>query len=213
MKEHLFKLGALACLLGASSAHSQTLNWSSFAPSITVDSTGTALNETFLFQLGSFDASFVPTAYNVGEWMEYWHVFGSADYSVATGTFSGSQNVQLVDHYAAAGGDPPMFEGLKAYIWIRNTSSTEYFLASSVTWQFPTLDSGCCPNGNEQITTWSVSQMDTPIWGSSGNDHGAGDYDSTGGPYDIQTHAVPETTSAMLALFACGVALLRRSRS
>ena len=211
MKAHLAKITALTFLLGVASAHSQTLNWASLTQSEIVDSQGVALDEnTFVFELGAFDATFVPDQQNIGQWLDHWHVFDTADYSYdsgsATSYFTATENVQNVANYTT------MFQGLQGFLWIRNSSGTEYFLANAAQWLFPTLDPGCCKNG--EVTTWSVSNLDDdePIWGSQGDHHGGGEYDAPG-PYDIQTHAVPEAGSSLLALLGCGLVMLRRRRA
>lgn len=208
MKAPLANLIALTFMLGAASARSQTLDWGSLAGSTIVDSQGDPLDTTFLFQLGSFDVGFAPTQSNVGQWSASWHVFDTAAYSYNTtdlGYFTGTENVQDVPAYAS------LFEGLKAYLWVRNDSKTEYFLASAGSWTFPVKDPGCCPNG--VVTQWSVSDLGAagPIWGSQGGNDGGGGFTSPG-PYDLQTHTVPESESSLLALLGCGLATLRRRR-
>jgi hypothetical protein len=208
MKAPLAPLIAIASLLGAASALSQTLNWSSLTQSAIADSEGELLDNSFVFQLGAFTAEFVPDESNLEEWVNHWQVFDSADYSYnpgdQTGYFTGTQNLQDVPAY------PTMFEGLKAYIWVRNAANTEYFLASASTWTFPDQDPGCCPTG---VTTWSMSDLgsDTPIWGGQDIYQGGGDFNAPG-PYDLQTHAVPEPGPSVLALVACGTFLLIRRR-
>lgn len=191
-----------------SSARSQTLNWASLTQSTIVDSQGAPLDNTFLFQLGTFDVGFDPTQASPGDWSAHWRVFDTAAYSndpINLGYFTGTVNVQEVQDYV-------MFEGLQAYLWIRNTADTEYFLASASSWTFPVLDPDCCPIG--EVTQWSVSNLgtDDPIWGSQLDNHGGGTYDGSGGPYDLQTHVVPESASSLLALLGGGLALIRRRR-
>lgn len=212
MNTHILKLVALLLAFGVSSARSQTLDWGSLTQSTIVDSQGDPLDTTFLFQLGTFDVDFTPTQSNLGEWSANWRVFDTAAYSndpINLGYFTGTENVQTVSNYES------MFEGLQAYLWIRNTADTEYLLVttSSVKWVFPALVEDCCPNG--EVTQWSVSDLgsDVPIWGSQLDNHGGGIYDGSGGPYDLQTHVVPESSSSMLALLGGCLALVRRRRT
>jgi hypothetical protein len=215
MKEHLSKLVALTFVFVSASASSQTLNWSSLTGSQIVDSQGDALDNTYVFELGAFDVGFTPNDSNLGTWGSKWHVFDTASYSNNAqdgGYFTGTENLQNVANYGS------LFQGLTAYIWIRNTSNTEYFLASAsakpaiAEWKFQDLDPDCCANG--EVTTWSVSNLDTdtPVWGSQLDHHSAGVFDGTGGPYDLQTHVVPEPSVSLLALLAGGLCLVRRRK-
>jgi hypothetical protein len=215
MKVKISKLIAFACLVSTASAGSQTIDWASLTGSQIVDSEGEALDNTFVFELGAFTAGFTPNESNLGDWGSYWHVFDTAEYSnnsLEGGYFTGSQNLQNVTNYST------LFQGMAAYIWIRNGSETEYFLANASAklgiseWKFPELDANCCANG--EVTTWSVSNLDTdtPVWGSQLEQHGGGEHDASGGPYDIQTHAVPEPAAPVMMLFVCGLGLLRRRR-
>lgn len=151
MKASIAKLVALAFVLGAGAARSQTLNWASLSGSMIVDSQGGPLDSTFLLQLGSFDVGFEPTQSNAGQWLSNWNVFDTAAYSynpTDLGYFTGTGDLQDVPAYAS------MFEGLQAYLWILNDSGTESFLASASTRVFPAQDPDCRPNGI--MAGWSV---------------------------------------------------------
>lgn len=212
MKISLPKLAALALLLGCSSANSQTLNWGSLTESEIVDSNGATLDNlenVFLFQLGAFEEDFIPDETNVSQWLANWKVFDSASLTnEGDGKYHFLDSRTVEDYNDTESGDySSAFEGLKGYIWVRNTANTEYFLASASEWTFPTVQE-CCPTG---IHSWSLGDAIVPVWGSIGDNHGGGEYSSPG-PYDIQTHAVPEAGSTLLALVACGMTLLRRRR-
>ncbi len=187
--------------------YSQTLNWGSLTNSTIVDSQGTPLDNTFVFEIGAFDPSFTPTQSNIGQWSNHWHAFDAASYAynpTDLGYFTGTENLQNVSNYSS------MFEGLSAFLWVRNSGSTEEFLATTSSWSFPALDTGCCPT---DVTTWSVSDLvaDVPIWGGHDDLHGGGNYTAPG-PFDLQTHAVPEPGSCILTLVGCGILLLHRRR-
>lgn len=210
MKASLSKIAVLTFLLGCVSARSQTLNWGSLDDSTIVDSEGVGLNNAFLFELGAFDESFIPDETNVGQWLDNWHAFDSAglttgEYGSRFLTTSVLQNGSTTDQENYVN----FFEGLKGYIMIHNLGETEYFLARFDTWIFPTFETECCSNGGP--LAWTVSETTTPVWGSVGNNHGGGGYEPLG-PYDIQTHTVPEAGSSLLTLFAGGMAVLRRRR-
>ncbi len=209
MTAHLAKFFGFAFLLAVSPLHGQTLNWSSLTGSTINDSQGDPLNNSYVFQLGTFGNNFVPTESNLPQWLANWQVFDTAAYSnnsTDLGFFTGTQNVQDVPQYAS------LFEGLKAYVFIYDAANTEYFLAttSSDAWKFPVHDPGCCPTGE---VTWSISDLgtDTPLWGGQGDKDGPGEHDDPG-PYDIQTHVVPEMTSSLLSLLGCAIFALRRRR-
>ena len=204
---------ACALLFGTASARSQTLNWASLTQSEIVDSQGIALaGNTYVFELGTFEEGFVPDESNLSEWVLNWHVFDTADYHfdqfTSTGTFSGTADAQEVSDYSS------MFQGFQAYLFVRNSTDTEYFLArpaGSTAWTFPVLDESCCPNG--EVTTWSVSDLstDAPIWGSQGGIAGGGT--GVAGSYDLQTYSVPETGPSLLALVGGGCMVFRRRRA
>jgi len=209
MHAYLLNLIALCFVFGVPVAQSQTLDWGSLSGSTIVNSTGSPLDNTYLFQLGTFDVGFTPTVTNHGQWPAKWHVFDTAAYSydpLAGAYFTGSQNIQEVPAYGT------LFEGLKAYLWIHDASDTQNLLASASTWTFPVQDPSCCPTG--AVTDWSVSNFGTsaPIMGGQDGHDGGGIFNSSAGPYDLQTAVVPEPASSLLALFASGMLLLRRRR-
>lgn len=210
MKLPFVKLSCLIFLLAAAKVHCQTLNWASLTGSEIVDSHGDPLDGSYLFELGAFTNGFVPDETNQGSWETQWHVFDSAEYSYTPGQlgyFTGTQDVQNVPAYSS------MFEGLKAYIWIRNDANTEHFLAttSSELWKFPLMVPGCCPNG--EGPTWSVSDLDTndPVWGGQSGHEGFGEH-FVSGVFEIQTYAVPETGSSLLTMLGLGLCMARRRR-
>ena len=210
MISQAIKLIPMLLLLGVVSLHGQTLNWSSLTNSTVADSCGDPLNNSYVFQIGTFATDFIPEEHNLPQWLENWRVFGTAAYSnnpTDLGFFTGTENVQGVSQYSA------MFEGMKAYVLIYNAANTEYFLAttSSGKWTFPVMEPGCCPNG--EPLTWSISDLgnDTPIWGGQLDEDGGGEHEDPG-PYDIQTHAVPEPASVAMTLAACVMTAWRRRR-
>lgn len=213
MKPFLLLIAALLFAVSAGRVGAQTLNWGSAAFSDLYDSEGNELDSSFVFELGAFDMGFTPTTENTNDWFANWRVFDTASYNAVNGVFTGTEQVNQVSNYES------MFEGLDAYIWVRNGSTpspeTEWFLARKSTgpgaWVFPDLDPGCCPNG--EVTQWSITQLGTedPIWGNQGGNLGGGEFSVTGN-FDLQTHVVPEPASSMMALMAAAVVVLRRRR-
>lgn len=203
----VLSLIALVIALCSPASFSQTLNWGSLTNSTIVDSQGTPLDQTFVFELGAFDKTFTPSQSNINQWSNHWHTFDAASYAynpTDLGYFTGTANLQDVSGYSS------MFEGMSAFLWVRNSGQTEQFLATTPSWSFPALDQGCCPT---DVTTWSVSNLvaDVPLWGSHDDLHGGGNYTAPG-PFDLQTHAVPEPGACLLALAGCGTLLLHRRR-
>lgn len=202
-------------LLAGGRSGAQTLNWSSLTGSSFVDSEGAYLTANFLYQLGTFAQGFTPTEGNIDLWVDNFHVFDTAAYSSSDGQyFTGTETAQ--DHSGSGSApysDYNLFEGMQAYIMIRNDEKTEFFLASASSWVFPTMAPGCCANGI--VLNWSVSDLgdDEPIWGSQNDKHGGGDYVDTGIYQDIQTHAVPEPSALLLASLAFLRLLTIRSRN
>jgi hypothetical protein len=203
----VLSLVALIAVLCTQASYSQTLNWGSLTNSTIVDSQGMPLDEMFVFELGAFDPGFNPSESNIGQWADHWNVFDAASYAynpTDLGYFTGTTHLQDVPGYTGT------FEGLGAFLWVRNNGKTEQFLSSTASWTFPTLDPGCCPTA---VTTWSVSDLatDTPVWGSHDELHGGGNYFAPG-PFDLQTHAIPEPGSWVMVLVGCGTLFLHRRR-
>jgi hypothetical protein len=221
MKIYLTLFSSLSFLILGSSLNAQTLDWGSQAFSALVDSKGNSLDETFVFELGSFAAGFTPTESNVGSWLVNWSVFDRANYSQENGVFTGQTNMLdngTSDSIHLTQG-ALSFEGFAAYIWIRKgdlpIEGSEWMVVRSTEWTFPTANPGCCDN--ETPVQWSVSDLassDTPLWGHQNGVNGSGVFTSVGGPYDLQTFTfVPEPSSAVLAALAGGFAMIRRRRT
>jgi hypothetical protein len=214
MKLFIVLIAVLHLAVSAGRIEAQTLNWGSAAFSDLYDSEGNELDGSFVFELGTFDTSFIPTDENVDFWFANWRVFDTAAYVAENGVFTGTEKIHEVSNYES------LFAGLDAYIWVRNGTTpgpqTEWFLARKSTgpdaWVFPNLTPGCCPNG--EVTQWSISTLgsEDPVWGNQGGNLGGGEYSVTGN-FDLQTHVVPEPASSMMALMAAAVCVLRRRRA
>lgn len=199
-------------------AQAQTLEWGSEVFSDLADSDGHALDNTFVFELGTFETGFVPDETNVNLWFENWLAFDRATFSPLNGYFTSTVNMQddgtSDSPYLTSGA--PSFEGLSAYLWVRNDDNpapgSEWLLTRADSWVFPDAVPGCCANGVP--TQWSISDLDggdVPLWGSQGGVTGFGEKSATG-PYELQTYTfVPEPSSVTLAGLA-GCLLLRRRR-
>lgn len=212
------RIPLLALLLGATAAHSQTLDWGNEVFDYLTDSSGAALNNTYVFELGAFDAGFTPTVSNVNDWVSHWNVFDRATFSESLGYFASSVQMTADGGSNSAWLTPGFgsFEGLSAYLFIRNgdlpVPLAEWLLARSSTWVFPTVDPECCPSGLP--IQWSVSDLesDTPVFGGQSGNQGGGSVSSPGNS-SLQTHTfVPEPTAALLVALGGLAAIARRRR-
>lgn len=219
-KLHAVRLAAMGAVLGSITPHAagQTLNWGSEVFSDIVDSHGQALDEsTFLFQLGTFEAGFIPTSENTHEWSARWHVFDQAAYNESLGYFTSSVLMNDDGTSSYNPGAVSSFEGQAAYLWIFNSpdlgTTTEWFLGTAPSWVFPDAEPGCCDN--ESVVQWSVSDLDgpdTPVWGSQSGIAGDGYYTVTGG-YTLQTFTIiPEPSTSLLAMCSSLALLVHRRR-
>ncbi|MGJ8642904.1 MAG: PEP-CTERM sorting domain-containing protein [Luteolibacter sp.] len=217
----------------AMEARSQTFNWGSEVFSDLADSKGNVLDDTFIFELGSFTGGFMPGTSNVMEWKDNWQAFDKADYNgIETPTDDGiygyyTSSASMTD--AGLSDSPDMtpgamsFEGLDAYVWIRNSDdpslSTEWLLARNSAWTFPTAIPGCCDNGTP--IEWSTSDLtmsDIPVWGAQGDETGDGIITSPG-TFTLQTATfdepmlVPEPSVYFLKALGAALLLFRRRRN
>ena len=218
MKKILTMLVAALFVVAGNRSQSQTLDWGSEVFSDLVDSQEQTLDNTFIFEIGAFNDGFIPDEANVGSWASNWRVFDRAVYNQSNGYFAST--VHMRDD-GTSDFNPPgglSFEGLSAYLWIRNGDNpvpgAEWLLTRASNWVFPTATPGCCDN--ELDLQWSVSDLDTlgetPGWGGYGNVVGPGVFTSTGG-HTLQTYTfVPEPSSLLMAVSALGLTALRRRR-
>ncbi|MCX6876178.1 MAG: hypothetical protein NTW21_20585 [Verrucomicrobia bacterium] len=184
-------------VLGALSSFSHaalTINWGSKTFSQLLDSHGTTLDDSYVFQLGAFGSytdgvyvSYDPGAAPIGEWSGHWNVFDQADYygfvdgaSKTWGTFSGTVVLKNDGTSAYSGAEAGFdFRNLDAYLWIRKADEmvvggvgSENLLVHAVAkdggtaaWKFPQTVSDCC--GSKPVE-WSVSDLnssDMPLYG------------------------------------------------
>lgn len=206
-------------LLGSPSALAQTLEWGSQVFSSIVDSNGLPLDETYVFEIGTFEPGFSPAESNVELWYDNWFAFDRAGYSEANGYFTSTVNM-LDDGRSDSpfmSGNSPSFEGLEAYLWVRNAETpsptTEWFLVRSMDWIFPDAIPGCCDN--DLTIQWSMSDLtgaDLPKWGGQLGTDGPGIF-TVSGIYDLQTFTfIPEPSAFLLSIIGMGFLLIRRDR-
>jgi hypothetical protein len=218
LRSLLFLLLLLAC--GTREARSQTLDWGNDVFGDVVDSTGAALDHTFVFELGAFDAGFTPTESNISDWITHWNVFDRASYNASAGYFASSVEM-LADGSSSSSFLTPgsgSFEGLDAYLFVRNgdlpVPMTEWLLVRSTDWVFPDAEVDCPDCPKSLPIEWSLGDVDseTPLYGSVGTLTGPGVV-GTPGVHDLQTHTfVPEPGPLLLAALGLLAVVARRRR-
>lgn len=213
--------------LALASLNAQTLNWGSAVFSDLVDSQGNTLDSTYVFELGAFANGFVPTESNIDLWYGNWQVFDTASYNGLEqadddgiyGYFTSTVRMNS-DGTSDSPSQTPgalSFEGLDAYIWVRNSNlaeeGSEWLLARADTWVFPAAEDDCCGNGPPiEFSTSDLTPTVTPLWGSQGGVTGGGQITSIGF-YTLQTATfVPEPSTPLLSMFACILLCFRRNR-
>ena len=195
----MFAAHATAAVLSA--ATFQSVNFESSELDDLKDSSGADLTDSFLFQIGSFQTGFTPTADNTMDWEANWLVFDQAAFAPSPPLigFSGSIATDGTTESTHVNADTSHnFFEQDAWLWVYNTT-------------FPASDAeDCCP-GTLPID-WALSDfsVETPVWGSRNGNKGAGtftDPDSLS-EYELQTYAIPEPGTLLFAGAALAAVLL-----
>lgn len=100
--------------------------WSSPFNATNQYSFGAPMDATFVFELGVFTGSFVPTSSNTASWAANWNKADQSAYSASGARFASVHN--------AVGNVSPFTVGKPAYIWGRSGSQWILFRAPSWTW-------------------------------------------------------------------------------
>jgi hypothetical protein len=220
-------LFALTVYLGSFSvASASTIFWGTKFHDTLVDSSGNALDDSYTFELGTFKAGFTPTATNTDLWETNWLIFDTA--SFADGWTSADQFIDhSVDHTVTSESSAPtatpsaiFTQGAPAYLWAFNSKDLgtlpEWALLADNDlgsnqlndWTFPDpgLQSG-------ESFDWQTRDLDTAILGGVNDVQGAGNYTSAPSTFTLQTHVVPEPSSALFLALAAGVLVRGRRRA
>ena len=112
---------------------------------------GVALPGSFIFELGVFEAGFIPLPANVSEWAARWRAASRAAYDPQARYFSGA--------HSFSSNAAPFFTGVQAYLW--GISKREWILVKRSNWQWP---AGTAVGGPP--TTWSADGAVTAVVGS-----------------------------------------------
>lgn len=236
-------LGALAIVLAgllATPAKATTIDWGTYfgSTSYLFDSNGANLDDTYVFQLGSF-GSFVPTAANILNWAANWKPFDQAMAPVSNGFVSTSGTVghsatlesDLTTSNTALSQTNTFAEGEQAYIWaFKDTSGSSTPLpvySSDLQWALVTNDSTdgvvaddwTFPAPSGHIATsldWRIEDATDSPFGGLNDTQDPGDFTSTPPDFILQTHtivAVPEPGSALLIGLAGLACQLKRRKT
>lgn len=224
-----------ACLFCAGSAAVQatTINWGTYlnSTSYLFDSSGLALDDGYVFELGTF-GTFIPTEANMSDWLANWKVFDRATAPVGNGFDSGSGTVahaatfetDFTTSNTSLSQAVTFAEGEQAYIWIYEdavgnpqlTPGYEWALITNDSTDGTTSDDWLMPAPSGHVATsidWRIEDATASPFGGLNDTQGPGDYTSTPGTFVLQTHTtVPEPGSALLIALTGFVQLLRTRR-
>ena len=218
----------LALVSFSQSSTAATISWGTGVGSIMIQSNGTPFDTSFKFEMGYFGNSFVPTASNLDHWSSNWNAWDMASAGdgyahgigyVSSGDdfeFDGTSTASVVSAYGQSFNIPT---GSQAYLWIYNDKAyqqgSEWALLSNTntdaipgSWTFPSTS-----NPFPEFLQWRVGvegdpgDVGTVVLGQVAHYEGQNDPDN----YDIQTAAVPEAGTGLLAMAAL-LPLLKRDR-
>jgi hypothetical protein len=222
----LLLLGSLLLALSALPARATTIDWGNSAGDVLLSSNGVPLDDTYIFELGSF-GGFTPTGLNQGDWLANWKPLDRAQAPAASGWNSAasffSSSVTLLDGGISSESPPlPAFTfapGEQAYIFVYNSLAldgvSEWALITNNGLDGNAANDWLMPNavGKTAIALeWRLSDASTVIHGGVNSMQGYGNYTFDPGTFDLQTHTVPEPAGVLLMAVA-GLHLLRRRRA
>jgi hypothetical protein len=215
----LHALLLVAALLAVPDARSATsISWGTGVGSTMITSTGADFDTSFKFEIGYFVNSFIPTAANTADWNNNWRTwdiaYAGAGYNAGAGfvtrnsSFTGPTTSQANAYYGG-GLSYNVPAGAQGYMWVYNDrdheQGSEWALLTNTTtdaaagnWLFPSYDS------TEPDVMWrtgiegDTGTVGTVVLGNYAHYEGQNDPDN----YDIQTAAIPEPASGLLALLS-----------
>lgn len=231
-KPALALVAALACLCAPVQA--STVFWDSAFNDLLYDSNGDALDETFIFEIGTF-GSFEPTYGNVDQWEANWKVIDRAyhesnplfapdsqGWSVADQFYTGTVEHQTDGTSSSPEANPGdvFAQDEIVYLWVYNSKSivpsSEWALVTDGTPVGDSLDGADWlvpdPADTGGSYNWHLVDANTAVIGGANDDRGPGAYNATPLDFSLQTAVVPEPGSAFLLFAAAAAHLIRRAR-
>ncbi len=222
---------ALLLLAASPPAISSTIYWGSAVNDRLYDSYGNPLDDSFIFELGTF-GDFVPTDDNLDFWLENWKVLDRVSYvdggwDPDTGFFSSSFSLLHDGTSSNTGVGSFVFSpGEQAYIWAYNSQTlnletSEWALITNNStdgnsdddWIIPALPLECGCGGGDESLEWRLSTATQPDFGGINDAYGPGNVSDSPSSFTLQTAILPEPGGVLLLLSAASFLGLRRRRS
>lgn len=219
---------ALAVMLGCflpESGRGSTVFWGSSFNDLLFNSTGQTLDESFIFEVGTFTSGFVPTIHNSYQWDANWKVLDRAVHPDSEGWNVPEQFfVGTVEHQPdgtsdslAANPADVFLMGETVYLWVYNSKAivpgSEWALVTDSDLLGNLANGWRIPDPADPVGTsydWQLLDADTAILGGVNGIQGAGEFSVNPGIFSLQTHVVPEPGSSLLVLLALAVGVQSR---
>jgi hypothetical protein len=231
MREFSVKAIFFGLFLTTMGARANSIEWGSEVFGVGLTSTGVPLDNTFHFELGTFNglsSSFIPDETNIPLWRSNWKLLDSTNYNTTTRIFTDTAVLVYnngTSNWSPSVADVPApsatFEvGEQVYIWIYNNtamdSTTEWGVFTRTASLDPKLPNWVMPGGpgNQEIQPQQMFTLDTNAtpFGGTPTTTGGGSYNPPTSTFSFQTHSfVPEPTSALLLVVA-GMGCFARRR-
>ncbi len=211
-------------ILAAPAWADRTIVYGSTLEAVNVTSDGAPLDDSFIFELGTFTGNFLPTLTNTSEWLAHWAPApnsSDSEYSGATTYYSTEQVPFLGGGPANAfqgfvalnTNDDAFAPGLQGYFWgfdeREGVAAAEWVLLSNTAWVIPTVMPGEIEFSSD--LEWLTSDTGTYSITGSVNPYFNPDAPVTEQPAHLVSSlvAIPEPKGL---LFVLPVALLLRRR-
>lgn len=205
--------------------HGSTLVWGSSFNDLLFTSTGQPLDDSFIFEVGTFTSGFLPILNNSDQWDANWKVLDRAVHPAAEGWNVAKQYfVSSFEHLPDGTSDSLVADpadvflmGETVYLWVYNSKAivpgSEWALVTDSDLLANLANGWRIPDPDDPVGTsydWQLLDADTVILGGVNGIQGAGDFSVHPGTFSLQTHVVPEPGSSLLVLLGFAGALLSR---